>query len=239
MSKLGISVLNINTQYSLIAALIYGVRGIHVAKKGISVWVFSSLTFIALLHLIDAISALILGNSIKLLQLYPFVNEKLRTIAPATYFWISAAATFVLWGLTCAIAFENPVDAFLNRILSEAKSQSTVEAQLVEEKGEILDVMNETIESDNQILAQVKDMVYNVRTDVKEIQPLKESTEKMRAELSLLKKEIKKIEEKVQFPNLCPACGKPMLPEFKICPYCGEQIIKVQLAPSIVLKDYK
>jgi ribosomal protein L32 len=215
------------------------VRGIHVAKKGISVWLFSSLTFIALLHLIDAMSALFFGNQVKLLQLYPFVSEKLQTLAPTTYFWISATVTFVLWGLTCALAFENPVDAFLNKILSEAKSETTVEAQLVEEKGEILDVMNETIESDNQILAQVKDMVYNVRTDVKEIQPLKESTEKLRAELSLLKKEIKRIEEKVQFPNVCPACGKPMLPEFKICPYCGEQIIKVQLPPTIVLRDYK
>jgi len=25
----------------------------------------------------------------------------------------------------------------------------------------------------------------------------------------------------------CPACGKPVLPEFNLCPYCGEKIIKV------------
>jgi uncharacterized OB-fold protein len=24
----------------------------------------------------------------------------------------------------------------------------------------------------------------------------------------------------------CPACGKPVLPEFNVCPYCGEKIIK-------------
>ena len=208
------------------------------AKKGISVWLFSTLTFISLLHLADAISALILNNPIRLLQLYPYVNEKLQTIAPSTYFWMSTAATLILWGVTCAIAFENPVDAFLNKILSDAKTQSAVEAQLLEEKGEILDVMNETIESSNQTLAQVQDLIYNVRTDVKEIQPLKESTEKIRAEITSLKKELKKIEEKVQFPNICPACGKPLLPEFKICPYCGENI-KMQTAPVIALKDYK
>jgi hypothetical protein len=27
--------------------------------------------------------------------------------------------------------------------------------------------------------------------------------------------------------NRCPACGKPVLPEFNLCPYCGEKTIKV------------
>jgi hypothetical protein len=27
--------------------------------------------------------------------------------------------------------------------------------------------------------------------------------------------------------NRCPACGKPVLPEFNLCPYCGEKMIKV------------
>jgi uncharacterized OB-fold protein len=26
----------------------------------------------------------------------------------------------------------------------------------------------------------------------------------------------------------CPACGKATLPEFKLCPYCGETLIKEQ-----------
>lgn len=39
------------------------------AKKGISVWLFSSLTFIALLHLAEAISVLVFSNEIRLLQL--------------------------------------------------------------------------------------------------------------------------------------------------------------------------
>lgn len=209
------------------------------AKKGITVWLFSTLTSISLLHLIDAISALVLNNPIHLLQLYPLISGKLQAITPATYLYISAAATVILWGITCAIAFENPVDAFLNKILSDAKTQTAVEAQLLEEKGEILDIMNETIESSNQTISQVKDLVYNVRTDVKEIQPLKESTEKIRAELTNLKKELKKIEEKVQFPNLCTACGKPLLPEFKICPYCGEKVKTQPTVPIIDLKDYK
>ena len=207
-------------------------------KKGISVWLFSSLTFIALLHLAEAISVLFFNNEIRLLQLYPFINEKLQAITPITYFWVSAAATFILWGITCAIAFANPVEAFLNKILSDAKKQGTVEAQLLEEKSEILDSMNETTESNNEILAQVRDLICNVRTEVKEIHPLKESLEKMKTELGNLRKEAKKLEDKVNFQILCPTCGKPLLPEFKIYPYCGEN---VKLLPEqvISLKEYK
>jgi hypothetical protein len=208
------------------------------AKKGISVWLFSSLTFIALLHLAEAISVLFFNNKIRLLQLYPFINERLQVITPITYFWVSATATFILWGITCAIAFENPVETFLNNILSDAKTQSTVEAQLLEEKSEILDSMNETVESNNEILAQVRDLMYNVRAEVKEIHPLKESLEKMKTELGSLRRETKKIEDKVNFQILCPACGKPLLPEFKICPYCGEGM-KLHQASIITLKDYK
>jgi rRNA maturation endonuclease Nob1 len=208
------------------------------AKKGLSVWLFSSLTFIALAHLIDAISALIFNSEIRLLQLYPLINEKLQSITPITYFWISAASTFILWGITCAIAFENPVEAFLNKILSDAKKQSTVETQLLEDKSEVLDAMYETVEADNKILAQVKDLMCNVKADVKEIQPLKDGMDKMKTELNNLRKEIKKIEEKIQIPNLCPACGKPLMPEFKICPYCGENI---KLLPEniVSVKEYR
>jgi len=208
------------------------------AKKGISIWLFSSLTFIALLHLAEAISVLFFNNEIRLLQLYPLINEKVQSITPITYFWVSAASTFILWGITCAIAFENPVEAFLNKILSDAKKQSAVETQLLEDKSEVLDAMYETVEADNKILSQVKDLMCNVRADVKEIQPLKDGMDKMKTELNNLRKEIKKIEEKIHFPNLCPACGKPLMPEFKICPYCGENI---KLLPEniVSLKEYK
>jgi uncharacterized OB-fold protein len=80
-------------------------------------------------------------------------------------------------------------------------------------------------------------MIYNVRTEVKEIQPLKEGIEKMKAEISSLRKEFKKLEEKVHFSNLCPACGKPLLPEFKICPYCGENI-KLLPEKVVAIKEY-
>jgi rubrerythrin len=208
------------------------------AKKGLCVWLFSSLTFISVLHLSEAVSVLVFNNQIRLLQLYPFINEKLQTIAPITYLWVSAAAALVFWGITCAIAFDNPVEKFLNTILSDAKKQSALETQLVEDKAEVLDAMYETIESSNDTLAHVRDMMYNVRTEVKEIQPLTESVEKIKSELSNLKKEIKRHEERVKFPNVCPTCGKPLLPEFKLCPFCGEN---TNMFPEKILavKEYR
>lgn len=207
-------------------------------KKAILVWIFSSLTIVASAHLIEATSVLLFNGEIRLLSLYPFIGEKLQMLTPATYFWISLFSAFTLWGITCTIAFENPVEAFLNKILSDAKKQSAVEAQLVEDKSEVIDLMNETIEASNEVLLQVRDLIYNIRAEVKEIQPLKELVEKVKVEVGTLKREVKRIEEKVKFPILCPACGKPLLPEFKMCPYCGEQI-KVQYPALIEVKDAK
>ncbi|MGB9740150.1 MAG: hypothetical protein ACP5IM_01355 [Candidatus Bathyarchaeia archaeon] len=208
------------------------------AKKAILVWIFSSLTFITSAHLIEAIYVIFFNGQIKLLSIYPFIGEKLQAITPTTYFWISLASTFILWGITCTVAFENPVEVFLNKILSDAKKQSAVETQLVENKSEVIDLMNETIEANNETLLQVRDIIYNIRTEVKEIESLKDLVEKVKAEIGTLKREIKKVEEKVKFPILCPACGKPLLPEFKMCPYCGEQI-KVQYPAVIGIKNVK
>lgn len=98
--------------------------------------------------------------------------------------------------------------------------------------------MNETIEASNGVLMQVRDLIYSIRAEVKEIQPLKEFVEKVKVEVSALKREVKRIREKVKFPMLCLTCGKPLLPEFKMRPYCGEQI-KVQYPAFIEVKDVK
>jgi rRNA maturation endonuclease Nob1 len=196
----------------------------YLAKKGLCVWLFSSLTFISLVHLTDAISVLFFNGQTHLLQLYPFIGEKLQAISPTAYFLASAASTLVFWGITCAVAFDSPVEQFLNRILSDAKKQSTVEAQMVSDKSEVLDAMYETMEASNETLSHVVDVVYNVRTEVKGIQPLTLTVENIKTELGNLKKEVKRMEGKERLPLLCAACGKPLSPEFKLCPFCGENL---------------
>jgi peptidoglycan hydrolase CwlO-like protein len=199
-----------------------------VTKKGFGVWLFSTLTVIAAIHLIDAANALLFDKPITLLRLYPLEEAKLQAITPTIYFLTTAASTLILWGITCAIAFENPVEAFLNKILSDAKKQSAVETQLLEEKSEILDAINETVEMNSEILAHIRDLMYNVRAEIKEIQPLGEELEKIRGEVGFLKKEIKKLEERMHFPVVCLNCGKTLPSDFNICPYCGENLNKNQ-----------
>jgi hypothetical protein len=208
------------------------------AKKALSIWVFSSFTFVALLHLIDAISALIFGNPMQILRLYPFIGVRLQGVAPLTYFWASAGVAAFFWGVTCLLAFENPVETFLNKILSDAKTQGAVETQLLEKKGEVLDAMYETIESSDETLREVRDLVCNVRAEAMQIPPLKEYVERIKTDLSGLRREIRRIEERAQFPNICPACSKPLMPEFNLCPYCGEGV-RPKAAPILSLKDYK
>ncbi|UCF45374.1 MAG: zinc-ribbon domain-containing protein [Candidatus Bathyarchaeota archaeon] len=206
-------------------------------KKGIAIWVFTTLTFIAFIHLIDAASALIFNNSIQLLQIYPFINTQSQQMPIDIYLYLSATLTAILWAITCLIAFDNPVEEFLNKILSDAKKQTTTEAQVLESKSELFDLMYETVESDSETLAQVKDLMHNMRAEVKDIQPIKETIEKTRAELSNLKKQMKTLEEKLLFTILCPACGKLVRPDFKLCPYCGESIPLQE--KMVVVKDYK
>ena len=206
-------------------------------KKGIAIWLFSTLTFISLIHLIDAATAILFNNPIRLLQLYPFINQQLQQISTDIYLYISGASTAILWGITCLIAFDNPVEAFLNKVLSDAKKQTATETQLLESKSDLFDLMYETIESDSETLAQVKDLMRNMRAEVKDIQPIKETMEKTRTELKSVKKQMTTLEEKLLFTIICPACGKLLRPDFKLCPYCGENIQLQQ--KMIVVKDYK
>lgn len=192
------------------------------AKKGLAVWLLSSLTFLSVAHLVEAVFVLISGSDITLLALYPIIGEKLSKMAPSTYLWISAFASLISWGITCAIALDNPMEEFLNKVLADAKKQSTAEARLVEDKSEILDAMYETIESSSEAIASLKDMMCNVRSEVKEIQPLSTAVDLVRLELSELSKEVEELEGNMKHSYVCFACGKPLLPEFKICPYCGE-----------------
>ncbi|MBN1244364.1 zinc ribbon domain-containing protein [Candidatus Bathyarchaeota archaeon] len=121
--------------------------------------------------------------------------------------------------------------------MSDVKNQTTTEAQILESRSEVFDLMYETIESDSETLAQVKDLMRNVRVEVKDIQPMKETMEKTRIELGSLKRQLKTLEEKLLFNIVCPACGKLLRADFKLCPYCGENITLQE--KMIAVTDYK
>lgn len=56
------------------------------------------------------------------------------------------------------------------------------------------------------------------------IQPLRLTVENFKAELSNLKRIVRRIEEKRWLPLLRATCGKPLSLEFKLCAYCGESM---------------
>lgn len=206
-------------------------------KKGIAIWLSTTLTVIAFVHLIDAASALLFNNSTQILQLYPIINQQLQQIPIDIYLYATAASTAILWAATCLIAFDNPVETFLNKILSDVKNQTTTESQILESKSELFDLMYETVEADSETLAQVKDLMRNVRAEVKDIQPLKETIEKTKTELGSLRKQMKILEEKLLFNVVCSACGKMLRPDFNVCPYCANSLTLQE--KMLAVTDYK
>jgi ribosomal protein L32 len=206
-------------------------------KKGVAIWLFSTLTVVALVHLIDAASASLFNSPMQILQLYPFISQQLQQIPVDIYLYLTSSSTVILWAATCLIAFDNPVETFLNKILSDVKNQTTTESQILESKNELFDLMYETVEADSETLAQVKDLIRNIRAEVKDIQPLKEIMANTKTEISSLKKQIKTFEEKLLFNIVCPSCGKMLRPDFKLCPYCGDGITLRE--KMIAITDYK
>jgi rRNA maturation endonuclease Nob1 len=208
------------------------------AKRGLAVWVFSSLTFLSVAHLVEAIYVLVTGAPMRLLGIYPFIGKELSNMSTMMYFWLSVFASLIFWGITCAVAFANPMEEFLNKVLSDAKRQSVAESQMVDDKSEMFDAMYEIIESSNATIASVKDLISNVRSEVKGIQPLATTIDLIRLELSELTKEVDGLEGKMKFSYVCLACGKPLLPEFKICPHCGEDA-RLLRSPVLTVPEKK
>jgi len=200
-------------------------------KRGITVWIFSSLSFLAAIHALEASLAFFFNTEVILLKSYPIINT--LTITPVTYLLASIALTITIWGITCKVAVETPVERFLDTMLSDAKRQSEIECEMVDDNRSVLDMMCETITENNKVLAQTRDITYNVRSELINLRTLPEETERLSTEIEELKKELKNLKQNFKKPSLCPSCGNIVLPRFKVCPYCGENL---HLTPEKVVK---
>jgi hypothetical protein len=173
-------------------------------RKAIIVWIFGFLTFLAVLHTFDAVLGLTVGNENLLLRLYPFKNL-LDDLDIATYFWASIASTFILFGITCAVAFHNPIEALINKTLAEVELEEDPSDSTFEPKASALEMISDTLTSNSVVLQSVKDDMNVVRY-----------------EMSNLKTRLDKMEKDMVKLIKCPSCGKDISPDFKLCPFCGE-----------------
>ena len=192
--------------------------------KGLTIWILSTLTFLALIHTIDAAIALIFHNPAQLTRLYPVVGQYLTQIPTNLHLYISVALTTEMWGLTCLVTFDNPLETFLKESLANARAQMHVEETTVEKNSDFFELMYKTMEDSKGELARNNDLVLNLRAEIKDMQKVEKTLGKTNAAIADLEKQVRRLEEKTIFPFICKSCGKPVRADFNICPYCGLEI---------------
>ena len=158
----------------------------------------------AVLHTFDASLSFTIGNVNSILKLYPLSNI-LEDLDVSTYLWASIALTFVLFGITCIIAFHDPIEILISKILSNVETEENPTDHTIESSLSTLEMMNGTLTSNSVVLHTVKD-----------------NTSALKADLGQLAKILEKLEKDFKELKTCPSCGKGISPNFRFCPYCGE-----------------
>lgn len=203
-------------------------------KRGTAVCILGTLSFIATIHVFEAFVALFFNTETVLLKLYPFVSS--MSIENLNYLLSSLVISSVLLAVTFRLAFSSPLENYLNTILSDANRANEAECELVTDNRSILDMMCESITQISTVLGQTKDLTYNVRSELVNLRPITETTEKLSAEIREVKEELVKLKKNSKKQEPCPSCGSTVLAKFKICPYCGEAL---QLSPEkIIVEKY-
>jgi uncharacterized protein (UPF0212 family) len=159
---------------------------------------------LAVLHTFDATLSFTVGNVNSILKLYPIGNV-LENLDVTTYLWASIALTFVLFGITCVIAFHDPIEILINKILSNVEAEENPTDHTIESSLCTLEMMNSTLTSNGIALHAVKD-----------------NTSALKADLGQLVTRLEKLENDFKRLKTCPSCGKGISPDFRLCPYCGE-----------------
>jgi hypothetical protein len=111
--------------------------------KSIAIWLLTSITFISVVHLIEAIT-------------YPYGNLLVNSFTPTTYLHVTTTATAVLWAATCLVAFNNPVESYVNK-----RVQS--EERIIQDREALLDRMCETVDSDHRTLTRLSDTIRKMQ----------------------------------------------------------------------------
>jgi len=122
------------------------------------------------------------------LNLYPLVSS--LNVQSLNHLSISITFTSILMAMTFRLAFSNPLDCFIEKILSDANSVNEAECEMVTDNRSILDMMCESITHISQVLAQTKDITFNVRSELTNLRSILETTQSLSEEIKEVKKNL-------------------------------------------------
>jgi len=161
------------------------------------------------------------GNVNSILNLYPIGNV-LKELDVRTYLLASIVVTFIFFGITCVIAFHDPLEILISKMLSNVEVEENPTDHTIESSLCTLEMMNSTLTSNSIVLHAVKD---NVST--------------LKADLGRLVTRLEKLENDFEGPKTCPSCGKGISPDFRLCPYCGELLYAHVLVSRNLLPEIR
>lgn len=202
-------------------------------KRGTLVCIFGTLSFLASIHVFDALVSLFFDKQTILLRMYPIIGS--LNIESLNYLVGSLIMTSVLMMVTFRLAFSSPLENYLNMVMSSANMMNEAESELVNTNRSVLDMICESIMDISKVIGQTRDITYNVKSELVNLRPMPEKTEELSAEIEEVKKEIIMLKENFKKQISCPSCGSIILARFKICPYCGESL-QLSLKQVIVEK---
>ncbi len=193
-------------------------------KKGIGVWVFGFLTFLAALHTFDAYLSLMSGEASRLLELYA-ISHVLIAIDVGVYFWGSLSLALVFLGVTSLIACHNPIMALYNKILADIELAEGEIDRASETETSLLDMINHSLTSNGIDLRAVKEGLKSLKDSQNGLRVGIAGLTRKLSELEAgLEVGFQKLEADLESGRKCPFCGEDVLLQFKLCPYCGEKL---------------
>jgi len=188
-------------------------------KKSLAVWIFGYLTFFAGLHTFDAVLSLASSNNStsSLLRLYPFydkISAIIGRLDAVTYFWLSLISTLAFMGITCSIAFYDPILSYVKKVIAETKVDDAQADPRIDSELTTLAMINESLTTQGILLNNVKSELGSLKDNIKAI----------KIDMTRLRSKIEGLETDLAKLRKCPSCGENVLPQFKFCPHCGEEL---------------
>ncbi|NIR87124.1 zinc-ribbon domain-containing protein [Candidatus Bathyarchaeota archaeon] len=194
-------------------------------RKELAVWISGYLTFLSILFTFDAF--FFFGGPNSLMKLYPIytvVHGILGDINAATYIWLTSISTFILFGITCAFLCEDPFTHLIKKMASEAQLEENQIDGSFQSNLNTLEMINHSLTHHSIDLNEVKKNLHN----------LKDKIEAVDIGIARLTAKLASMERETTMRMECASCGNKILPEFKLCPYCGKELSVYKNIPALI-----